>query len=159
MGSQESKFTSPSNRNLSSVLSKLHNTNLNRFHFSSQCRANGWNWREVCKVTKIQHVKLKGTFARQHALEGVIVETDIGLDGQPVPLSSATSTGGGEQILIIRTRGASTRILEEVTEDSESQEIARWIKDLICDGPNPTPHWGDHRLGDTDVQVPNVEWK
>lgn len=122
---------------------------------------------ELCKVTKIQHVRLKVSLEQKSGLEGLIVETDVGLDGQPITDGSSTSTGAGERFLIIRKRGASTKVLEDVitkTSDAleerlypgltkKSKQIAQWIKDLIRDGPLPTPHPDDYRLGDKDVLV------
>jgi len=113
--------------------------------------------RAICKVTKIQHVKLLG---RQCGLEGLIVETDVGCDGRPVPssLSSLNNTGlgGGERFLILRTRDASTRVLEDVisstNEDRKTKQVARWIENLVRD-KHPAPQPDDYRLGE-----PVSEW-
>ena len=128
-----------------------------RFYFLKSIYKNEVNPYEVCKVTKIQHVKFKGSRLWSHGIEALIVETDVGLDGLPVDGSSATKTGNGERFAMIRAVGADTRVLEDLAwygDDQKTQEIAKWIKDETCNSPQPTAALKDYvvRLrGDLDV--------
>ena len=78
-------------------------------------------------------------------IEGLIVETDVGLDELPVLRSSGTSTGCDERFLILRFLGANTRVLEDVIsssgkdKDLKTEQVARWIQGLLALGPHPTP--------------------
>jgi len=132
-------------------------SNLGERLYSVYARSRG-KQRAICKVTKIQHVKLHTLLGRQCGLEGLIVETDVGCDGRPVPSSSLNNTGlgGGERFLILRTRDASTRVLEDVissmNEDQKTKQVARWIEDLVRD-EHPAPRPDDYRLG-----KPVSEW-
>lgn len=94
-------WLNPSNNK---ILSDLLSEQLYDFYscFQRKCRLLGPDRHEICKVTKIQHVKLNVTFADQRYLEGLIVETDVGRDGRrAVPASSDAGTGGGERFLIV----------------------------------------------------------
>jgi len=141
-------WSNPSNR---TILSGLHYEDLHKYYSSFRKDLNRH------KVTKIQHIKFNVTFSNEHHfephryLEGLIVETNFGRDGRPVPDSRDAGTlDGSKRFLIFRSRGASTRVLEDVIGDCE---IAGWIKDLVRDGPHPTPQLDDNRLGNTDVLV------
>src|SRR6266540_450293 len=114
------------------------------------CNKQVLNWHEVNEVMKIQHVKFKGAFAWQCGLEGLFVET-AGSHG-------AIGASSGERFLIIRAHGATTQVLEDMildSKDPKTQEIVRWIKDLICNAPlQPIPNLEDYYLrlrGATDV--------